>query len=299
MSVKYIIEGSTITKVEEVSTMMVSLDGLLPGLTSYVPLELSPMPNGVKYIIIEPLEGLELRARLLVQTEPGYQRINHMDARARDHGYVEAHNYRLSIPYGLFWFEINGNRMVTPDGEQILWAPRSWGYLWMNEPYVGLDETKVWPAMFPNCWENGRVCFGSTSTPANLPLGRFVDHAINNFWTSEFNDDLERNWPYPDMPSWEDASNANEHVWQDWAHIWENGHDMTVRAKLNLLRDRYDNRAPQVEWRNAVPSSAQGPIPAARITPTWYNINEWLDDLNGEDYSRFVTVIRQRENLDG
>jgi hypothetical protein len=295
MSVKYVIEGSTITQVEEVTRRMVSLDGLLPGLTSYVPLELSPMPTGLKYIIIEPKEGLELSARLIVQTEPGATRINHMAARARDTGHVPAQNYRIALPWGLFWFEVNGNRLVTPEGEEILWTPRSWGYMWSPEPYTTLDETKVWGGAFPNCWDNGRVCFGSTSTPANLPLGRFIDHAVNNFWTSEFNDDLDRRWPYPDMESWQAATEENEEVWREWP-LWENGYGMVLRDKLNNLRDRYDNTAPQVEWRDAVPSSAQGVIPDVRITPTWYNLNEWLNDLGAEDYTRLVAVIEERNN---
>jgi hypothetical protein len=295
MSVKYVIEGNTITQVEEVSRQMVSLDGLLPGLTSYVPLELSPMPDGLKYIIIEPKEGLELAARLIVQTDPGPQRINHMDARASHSGSVPSENWRISVPYGLFWFEVNGNRMVTPEGEEILWTPANWGYMWSKDPYTDLDNTMVWPAMFPNCWENGRVCFGSTTTQANLPLGQFINAAINNFWTSEFNNDLERNWPYDNMAEWEAATSENPDVWREWG-MWENGRGMTLRDKLNLLIDRYDNRnGMRVEWRNAVPSSTLGEIPSIRITPTWFNLTEWLDDLNHEDYMRLVAAIEARE----
>lgn len=295
MTVKYIIEGNAITKVEEVSRQMVSLDGLIPGLTSYVPLELSPLPRNLKYIIIEPKEGLKLKARLLVQQDAGPVRINHMNARALDTGHIPAVNRRISVPWGIFWFELDGNRMVTPEGESLLWTPTSWGYMWSNQPYNGLD-TPIWPAHFPNCWENGRVCFGSTSTPANLPLGQFIDHAINNFWTSEFNNDLERNWPYPNMEEWEEATADNPDVWQEWS-LWNDEGEYTLREKLNYLLERYDPDYPAVDWRDAVPSSAQGTIPPARITPTFYNLNEWLDDLSAEDYQRMVAVIRSREDV--
>ena len=294
MSIKYVIEGSTVKKVEEYVTNMVDLDGLLPGLTSYVPLELSPMPSGLKYIIIEPKQGLELAAHLIVQAPAGPQRINYIDGRARDHGYVEPRNYRLSLPWGLFWFDIDGNRMVTPEGEQILWTPKMWGYMWSKDPYTTLDDTEVWPAMFPNCWTNGRVCFGTTSTPANLPLGAFVDHAVNNFWTSEFNNDLDRNWPYDSIQKWADDTAENPEAWREWG-MWSHN-STTVREKLSALSERYDASGARVEWREAIPSSAQGAIPAACLTPTWYNLNEWLDNLNPEDYARFARVVQEREN---
>ena len=290
MPIKYIIEGNTVTKVEEISRDMVSLDGLLPGLTSYVPLELSPIPAGLKYIVISPKDGLDILCRVVVQVDPGYQRITYKDGPARTD--EPRTSFRIPLPYNFFWFELNGSRMVTPTGENILWSPKNWGLMWGKEPFTTLEGTRAYPARLPNCWTNGTICFGSTNVNAALPLGQFIDTAINSFWTSEFNADLDRYWPYLTMTEWQDAGSENEEVWKDWG-MWEADGEMTMKDKLNALIDRYSDNSPQ--WREAVPSSAREPIPALRITPTWYNLNEWLDDLNAEDYDRLRTILNARD----
>ena len=201
---RYIIEGNLITHEEVTRTEMVTLEGLLPHLTSYVPVELAPIPDNCKYLVVKPLDNMGLQARLLVTHEPMMQRINHKNGNARSTR--ESVNYRLAMPYGFFWFNLSGNRVVGPTGDSIIWTPQQWGYLWSNVPFRTVATTPVWAAHLPNCWASGAVCFGSTNVQANQPLGHFVDSAVNTFWNSEFNNDLSIAYPYPSLKAWEEAS---------------------------------------------------------------------------------------------
>ena len=287
MVTKYVIEGNTIMEVQEATRSMGSLSDLLPRLTSYLPLELNPMPHDLAYIRIIPTQNMELSAQIIVQHTPKIQRINYKNGSASSN--AENSSYQLALPYGYFWFDLNGNRIIDPTGEQIMWRPRNWGYLWGKEPFATLATTTVHGAYFPNCWGNGAVCFGTTSVTGNQPLGHFVDQAINTFWTSEFNRDLDARWPYSTMRQWQEASLADEDCWKDWS-IWQNEGARSMEDRLNGLNEG------NTQWREAIPSSTSNAIPDLRITPTFANVDNWLDALDDNDRARLKEVLDARND---
>jgi len=285
MSIRYIIEGNVITQEETVNTQMGSLSDLLPRLTSYTPLDLNPLPKNIKYIRIEPRPNMELHAQVIIEHEPILQRFNYKPVQARVR--ADSTNYRVHLPYGFFWFDLNGSRISDPTGDQIMWRPRNWGYLWGNQPFSTLGGTQSWGAMFPNCWANGAVCFGTTSVMGNQPLGHFIDAAINTFWTTEFNTDLDNRYPYPNMSAWQEAAEADAGSWENW-DMWSVS---TGRASASLL-DRLNNlRDGDMTWREAIPDSTQNEIPELRIIPTFANVSTWLDELDPADRARLEAAI--------
>lgn len=276
---RYVIEGNVITKEEIVSSQMVTLEGLLPHLTSYIPVELAPIPDNCKYLMVKPLDNMGLSARILVTHDPMMQRINHKNGNA--HSSRSPVNYRLAMPYGIFWFNLSGNRVVNAIGENIMWTPQQWGYLWSNVPFTTVGQTPVWAARLPNCWSSGAVCFGSTNVQANQPLGHFINAAINTFWTSEFNNDLSVSYPYATLKDWEIASANDPNVWQAW-DMWS-GAGRTLKDKLEEIDT--------TNWTEPIPSSTDSPIPPLRILPTFWNLRDWLDELSDTDRARLRAAL--------
>lgn len=283
MTQEYIIRGNTIERREIMASEVALLSEVLPLLTTYSPLELSPLPKGLVYIITEPpTAGQAIRVRLLVERPPGLQRILYKHGPARST--VQAESWRISIPYQFFYFTLEGSQMMTPTATNIIWSPRQWGLFWSKEPFRDLQQP-VTNARMPNCWENGNICFGSTSVQANQSMGHFVDEAINTFWTSEFNHDLDYPWPYRTMQRWQDASEANPDVWQEWG-FWPTER-MTLEERLR--RAHPDGQA----WRMPVPSSVDAvPIPAIETLPSFHNVEEWAAGMTNAQRERILAVLQ-------
>lgn len=282
MTVRYTIQGNEVRREEYVESTAVPLGDFLGNLTSFQPFSLSPMPKNIQYISTTPSENQsEMTAKVIVQRDPHVARINFLDRDDED-----PVNYRISLPYSFFWFVLRASQIYGKTESEIIWTPLHWGLFWSNGPFTGLD-TKVTGARLPNCYPSGDICWGSTNVRANQPFGHFIDSAINTFFLSKFNQDIDFPWPYPSMYEWQSASEEDPEVWRKWG-FWANM-EHTIGEKLNAFADG--------EWRQAQQASVNDvPIPEIPMSPTFRMVDDWLNGIEKDQIERLRYAIERRND---
>ena len=282
MPVKYTIEGNFIRKEEVISSEVGLVSDLLPRLTKYMPVELSPLPHGTRYIANEPRGNNGQRLWLIVERPPTLQRILYKNVPASVT--EDAISYRLNLPWQFFWFVLDATVMTTRNEDQVIWSPQTWGVFWSKTPFESLETEVTWAHM-PNCWQNGTICFGSTNVRANESIGHFIDAAINTFYTSEFNKDLDYPWPHRNMREWERAAEADPEGWVNW-DLWTHSRLAPIQQFLNNVTE------PGMQFRPAVPAAPDStPIPEMPRFLTFDNLDEWVSNLDTSAKARLAEVL--------
>ena len=277
MSTRYIVEGNLAVRETVTRTEAVPLDKMLENLTAYQPLELSPTPHNMRSITVKPRANMQLQAQIIIGHDPMKRRISHKQCPASSNRRI-AKSYNLQFPYGLFWFALHGNKLAGIEGESIVWNPRGWGYVWMKEPFVDLDQ-EGWTPRMPNIFGDSRICFGHNSVNGSLPLGHYIDQSIATFWTSEFNQDLENGFPYSTLKDWE---NAPDDDWPNWS-IWQ--------QDSLALSDKFKRFEDEMDWQNPVPANAGSNIPPLPTYATFDNLDTWISDLTNDQRLRLFSTM--------
>jgi len=282
---RFIIEGNLAVRETVTRTEGVPLSAMLENLTAYQPIEIQPTPHNLRSISVKPRPNMQLSAQVIVGHDPMKRRISHKNCPAHSNRRI-AKSYNLQFPYGVFWFALQGNKLQGLEGESIVWNPQGWGYVWMKEPFISMDQ-QGWTPSMPNIFADSRICFGANSVNGSLPLGAFVDQSVATFWTSEFNQDLENGYPYNSMQSWEDADSAD---WMEW-DIWS-------RA-ATTLKDKFRRFEEEMHWEDPVSDSVSRGIPELPRYLTFDNLEEYLSNLQEDQRNRlFATADMMRNDHD-
>lgn len=114
--------------------------------------------------------------------------------------------YRLAMPWTYFLFQLSSS-----DGRTGSWSLSDY-YVYHAPTRATTLQHQVIHALLPNVDSSGRICFGSTGANPNQPMADYVDSLVNNWYLSQFNNDLVsgRTIPYPfggsSWRSWVDAT---------------------------------------------------------------------------------------------
>ena len=267
MPFEYIIKDGFAERREIGAVQRIALEDFIPAVTTYMPIEMSPLPDNTKYIRMAPgASEDQIQMHLITETPP--QRRDIM---------FEGNTYKISLPYERFWFVVNGQKTFTRGTQSILYNATNWGYLWANHPMVILNDIATWGHM-PNVYPESNVCFGMNNVNVQQAFGHYVNSVINTFYTSPFNHDLSYEWPYRNMRLWQEASEANPNAWSTWTGIWEQQKSMTELTNRITF----------------IPTLPDGPgevVPEIRPTPTFSNIQNWWSQLSDDAKARFRLVL--------
>jgi hypothetical protein len=277
---QYILEGNLVTKRTYSEEYVVPLSEMLPELTAYTPLEMSPLPDNLKYVNIQPADDMGIDATFIVQEPPRIQQIRYKNALI----YTDAEHkpFNLPVPFTSFWVNMTGTKNRGPRGEQMLWSAKSWGFLWSRGPFKDMNTPMTYGWM-PNCYKDSRVCFGTNNIDATAPAGEYVNGLVNMFWTSGFNTDLNYPWPYPTMDEWQKEGEKNPGCWTDWKAVWK-----TERPVKEIT-----GRISKANWSDPIPSVMDGKvIPQIAILPTFQNVQDWKSNLTKDQLARVKAALK-------
>jgi hypothetical protein len=255
---------------------------MLENLTAYQPIEINPTPHNMRSVSITPRDNMQLQAQIIIGHDPMKRRITHKNCPALSQRSLPR-SYNLQFPYGIFWFALHGNKLQGVEGESMVWNPRGWGYVWMKEPFVNLDQLG-WTPQMPNLFGDSRICFGANSVNGSLPLGHYIDQSIATFWTSEFNQDLDNGYPYPSLRQWEEAPDND---WPNWS--------MFAGSGGLVLKDKFQRFEEDMRWDEPVPDGTEGAIPPLPTYSTFSNLANWLDNLQPEQRDRLRATMEMND----
>ena len=266
MSYEYVIKNGFVERREVGVVQTIPLEDFVPAVTTYVPIELAPLPDNTKFIKMAPGQGEDqIRVYLITETPPQKRDI-----------LFDRQTFKISLPYERFWFVIDGQKTFSQGRQTVVYNARNWGYLWSKTPMLNLESEATWGHL-PNVYPASNVCFGMNNVNAAQAFGHYVNTVMNTFYTSPFNHDLSYDWPYRTMEEWAEASEQNGAVWMHWP-LWN---DMKPMSQF-------------VSEQGFTPTMPDGPgevVPAIRPIPTFSNIQNWWNELSEEAQMRFRAVL--------
>lgn len=219
ISEQILIEGNLVTRQQVTVMESVALDSFLSRLERRVPIVSPVLPTGTRAQVWDETDLNERQLLIMVEVEP--QVINFAFDANRDGDPNTDERYRLPIPYSRFIFHCTTS---NPDDNRA-WAIANYRIFWAKTKYADPAALDMIPALLPNVYPDGRICFGSTGANAAQSLAQRLDQTVNEFYISRFNSDLSIRFPvifdqneYSERwNAWAASRASSWGSWTDWA----------------------------------------------------------------------------------
>ncbi len=182
------IENGITRIIERQEIAVGTLESVLPLIENRVPVIMPVMPrNNVVSAVYDESDPVHKRLEILVNVDPHMRLLDYDDA-------IYDLEPRFSFPYSLYFIEMT-TRAETPQGQD--WSMDQFRVFWSKTQVKSLDQYVI-PALLPNIYEDGNVCFGDTGVTARQPLADRVDQLVNEFLLTRFtaHEVREREWPW-------------------------------------------------------------------------------------------------------
>ena len=275
------IEGTLARIVERNVIRSAALEDFLPLLENRPPTTIANLPRGT-VAIHQDLSTSPERMAVLIEMRPQIRVLHDKPGYGAD-----VRDYRVALPYTFFYFTMQRITGVeTWDlAEQCAFHSR--------HQYSGLDMPLI-PALLPNVYSDGRICFGNTGNNPQQPLHERIDEIVNGFYQSNFDSSHHiRDHAYPfggqSFKRWVTKTEANPNCWQEFPE-WDptsdkgmNHQQVTVRE---VLATRFPPRTDAIALNDA--------IPELYFAPTFGRAEEWALGLNNTQRFR---LLRALENI--
>jgi hypothetical protein len=231
---------------------------------------------------LDPTDNNRWRLSVLIETPPGVRTITLEPGR-----WDRAHRTtpRLAMPYTIFAFHL------TSTNQGRSWTFTDYDCFHSKATLSGDPDQSVIPAMLPNIYANGKICFGNTAPNlrANAGLADRLNAIVNEFYLTSFTDHAVRGGFIPwhgqrTYTRWVRETNANPRCWEDWPEFEDT--DTTVghfTVQQILSEGGMTPRITQITLPDGIPDLA--------FTPTFGRAHEWFAGLNGTQRRRLVTAI--------
>jgi len=161
---------------------------------------------------------------------------------------------------------------------------------WSKNRYNDPNATDCIRALLPNVYNDGRICFGSTGADANQSIANRLDQTVNEFFSSEFNNDLGVAYPneWRGYRAWVAATAKDPMGWMSWPDL---GPDQTNWTK-------YSWNSIIGEWNTVptrdIPVAVPDPIPPLALNASFGRIEQWLDSLTPAQRIRIDRALELR-----
>ena len=275
MPYEYIIKDGFVKRREVIEEQDILLEDFIPAVTTYMPIEMSPLPHNTRYIKMAPGSSEDkITLFIITEDQPSVRNIK-----------FNSHTnlFRLALPYERFWFIVEGTKQFTGGQQSILYNARNWGYMWSNQPMVNIQSPAV-RGWLPNVYPESNVCFGANSVNARQAFGHYIDAVKQVFWDSIFNHDLSYDRAYATFEEWQEATDEDPNVWTRWNHVWD-----TLKPMNEIFNNGRLNQSDQ--FPETLPDGPGEPIPPVRPSPTFTNVQNWWNGLTPDAQNRFRAVL--------
>lgn len=273
------------------------LEDFLPKLERRVPTMMPMLPHNTRAVYFDPTDEADLKIGIVIELPPKVRTITTQpDAWERAGRKNQA--YLVSLPYTVFYFNLTSH-----DGDT--WEFRDYCAFFAKDQMKDLNH-KLVPALLPNVFGNGRICFGNTAPAATTTLADRVNSIVNEFYLSNFNNVGHTRahylpWNSPDFDKWVKESKDNPLCWLQFPEFQEGTPEWNLQEHHTVkgMFERHGGAIPRTE-----PHTGVGTIPEVAMRPTFGKVQEWVDNLTpGQRYRLNVALGRTTqpvaENGDG
>lgn len=282
------IEGDLVRVVERNVRSQANLADVLPHIETRIPISMPIMPrNRTPIVRFDPRDPTNMRLDMFMELPPGVRTIQ-----------VNRHEQvRIALPWTVFYFRITAND-GNPQTQN--WAFNEWACFHSKDQLVSLDQ-KLIPAMLPNVFGDGRICYGTTAVDANQPLHDRLDELVNSWYISNFNNIGHVRGSYMpwgsaggDYTKWVDETNRSASCWRTWPEWDETTPEGANQQHLTPLE------IIDVEMERTTPIRLEGAIPDLPLALTFGRADEWLRGLTNNQRLRLHNALAtlQREGPD-
>jgi hypothetical protein len=279
-----IIEGDVVRRVRTDILDETLLANLAGHLTTRLATTLPILPqNPTRYISFDPEAGtglilLETRPRRhIIQVRHNTDRFPE-DAARRDDDGLSRFNVQLPYQYFAYSFEFHeqaGALARFTVGHAFLF--------WAKDPIREPTDT-LYLAHCPNVDVSGSICWGSTRSDASS-LSAKLDDQVNNFFTTQFNEDLGHTTPFgTSMTLWEaNSSDDDPLAWRNWDY-WDEARAVPVNEVAAHMR-----LAPPTNIADLNPAFIR--LPELPTNFTVARAQEWLNSLEPAARRRLLAAV--------
>lgn len=270
------IEGDLVQEIEENVISQVALHDFLPLIERRPGVHTPILPTNTRAVYWDSSNPETQKLFMLIEREPQIITMSH---------HVEDRNpakmYRLSIPWSQFFFAATTSDPMRP-GSYIL---QQYKVFWTKQRMTDPKARNMIPALVPNIYDDGRICFGDTAVDANQPFSDRMDATINNFYINDFNNHLTIKYPnnWRGWKEWVEMSEKAPTDWINWPN-WDNG-----KHRLNSW-ESLTNTA--IEDRTELVIANDGIAPL-NLGATWGAANEWWLSLNNNQRARLLDIAQR------
>lgn len=274
-----IIEGDRARVVEMAELYSCSVDALVDKLERKPDITYGPLPEGTTFL---SLKNNATDLAIVISRKPTIRtfRVDYHggryfseDDRAREPGRTHLREFTVSMPY-LHWLFM-ANITTGTNGSQVLTVTNSWLFA-TKAPLVDMTQRLYRPPL-PNLFGGETICWGSTAPAANIQGLSRLGVLVDQYFGTEFNDDLNTTRPNPwhDYTGWERATLEDPNAWTQL--------EMSESTRLVDLDITAAN--PDFDWI----------IPTPPASFTIARAQEWIATIPERDRRTMLNAIKAWE----
>ena len=276
---RVVIENSLVSIEERTVLYQVPISEWLPRIEKRSPIRTPVLPLGTRSVIWDDTDLTNQRLMVLIEEQPKIIRMNFLGG-----------IHELSIPWTRFFFYAH----TSDPTNTLAWNLADYRVFWSKSQYRDPALADMIPAMLPNVYPDGRICFGSTGADMDQTLAERLNQTCNEFYVSNFNRDLTIRRPDSarSYRAWERMTQKDPTGWTKWTD-WDPNNGLHQFFSFDSLLA--GNRIPNIrDGRNAPMIAADG-IPDVPMGATIGRINEWLDQFDNSQRDRLLqAMLRDR-----
>jgi hypothetical protein len=269
MSQKIVIEGGLVRVVNEEIQYSVSMADWLSKIERRIPIETPVLPVGTRAVYWDQTSLENQTLSVLIEVQPQIMRMD-----------FNGDIIELSIPYTRFFFVAKTNDPTN----NMAWRLQNYRVFWSHKQYSNKNDRDMIPALLPNVYDDGRICFGSTGANADQSLADRLNQTVNEFFVSRFNRDLvirrpnrARTWRL-----WQRMTISNPTGWMEWSD-WDPATGEHMRYSYGDLTGNMQDRFE--------PMVAAEPIAPVPLGASFGRLREWIDTLDNSQRDRLLQAM--------
>lgn len=280
------IEGDLARIIKRDVVFEAALTDVLPHIETRKPVTTPALPDNTKFVALDPTDHKSWKLSVLIELPPKVRTLTMADAdwgRTANDGLA----HKVSLPYTIFGF------YLTSDDQGKNWQFEDYS-CYFSKTTLKTGKELMIPALLPNVFENGRICFGNTAPALDrgASLADRLNAIVNEWYLSRFTDigHTRANYlPYGagrrNYARWVAETEANPRCWENWVEF--DPGDKTqehVTPEKALLRKDTERITPVV--------LANG-IPELPHTVTFGRAEEWLRGLTDVQRGRLERAFER------
>lgn len=279
------IEGDVARIITKTLVREVPLAAVLPHIETRLPIASPILPDNARLFHLDPTDQNMWRMVTVVETPPLVRTLN-LEAGRWGRGRDALHP-RVAIPYTEFVF------FLQSVDQGANWSIVDYGIYHSPEPLSGNPHQKLLPALLPNVYSDGRICFGNTAPrlPTDAHINNRINAIVNEFYLTDFTDHRVRDYfiPWqttttPSYATWVANTAENPRCWMNWPE-WQ---DTDIHHTRFTVQDVISRRGPA----RTTPIDLPDGIPDLAFNATFGRAEEWFRALTRTQQLRHVTAAR-------